>query len=144
MTKKLYRSGKDKILGGVAAGLADYFDVDVILVRLVWLITLAGGFGFLAYLIAWVIIPLNPEHLPRGSYDLMHDKPEYTFSETDTEEYSQRKEKRRQIAGIGMIVIGAVFLLNRLFFWINWSRLWPLVLVVVGVFILLRGEHRGR
>jgi phage shock protein C len=59
--KRLYRSGKDKMLGGVCGGIAEYFDVDPTLVRLLWVIlTLIYGVGLLAYIIAWIIIPRNP------------------------------------------------------------------------------------
>jgi phage shock protein PspC (stress-responsive transcriptional regulator) len=61
--KRLYRSGKDKILGGVCGGLADYFNVDPTIVRLLWVFfSLVYGAGILAYLIAWFIIPRNPKH----------------------------------------------------------------------------------
>ena len=51
MTERLYRSVREKMLGGVCGGLADYFSVDVTLVRLIVLVaTFAGGVGFLAYL----------------------------------------------------------------------------------------------
>ncbi|MAG07228.1 hypothetical protein CMI46_00225 [Candidatus Pacearchaeota archaeon] len=58
-TKRLYRSKKERILGGVCGGLAEYVDADPTLVRLLWaLITLVSvGFGLLAYLIAWIIVP---------------------------------------------------------------------------------------
>jgi len=63
VTKRLYRSGKDRILGGVCGGIAEYLNVDPTIVRLVWvLFTLAAGSGLLAYLIAWLIIPRNPNH----------------------------------------------------------------------------------
>ena len=56
--KRLYRSTKDRILGGVCAGVADYFDVDPTIVRLIWvLLTLAWGAGLLLYIIAWIIVP---------------------------------------------------------------------------------------
>lgn len=58
--KKLVRKRKDRVLGGVCAGLAEYFNVDVILVRLVWIgLTLLLGGGILLYIIAWIIIPLE-------------------------------------------------------------------------------------
>ncbi|MAG07776.1 hypothetical protein CMI46_03085 [Candidatus Pacearchaeota archaeon] len=57
--KRLYRSKKDRILGGVCGGIADYLDADPTIVRLLWaIITLVSvGFGLLAYLLAWIIIP---------------------------------------------------------------------------------------
>ncbi len=61
--KKLYRSGKNKILGGICGGLGDYFDTDPTLIRLLWIFFgLAVGTGVLAYLIAWLVIPRNPKH----------------------------------------------------------------------------------
>ena len=60
--KRLYRSNRNKVLGGVCGGIAEYLEVDVVVVRLVWaILTLASmGMGLLAYIIAWVIIPLEP------------------------------------------------------------------------------------
>lgn len=63
MRKRLYRSGKNRILGGVCGGLGDYFDVDPTLIRLLWIFfVFAAGTGLLAYLITWLIIPRNPRH----------------------------------------------------------------------------------
>ena len=56
--KKLYRSEKDKMICGVCAGMAEYFNIDSTLVRLAWvLFCFAGGAGLLAYIVAAIIIP---------------------------------------------------------------------------------------
>ena len=56
--KKLYRDGDDKFLGGVSSGLAHYFNVDVIWVRIAWLVAAFGfGFGFIVYPILWILLP---------------------------------------------------------------------------------------
>ena len=61
-TKRLYRSNKDVMLGGVAVGLADYFNLDPTLIRLIFvLLALAGGPGIIIYLILWIIMPRNPD-----------------------------------------------------------------------------------
>ncbi|MEM2954972.1 MAG: PspC domain-containing protein [Candidatus Nanoarchaeia archaeon] len=61
--RRLYRSGKDKILGGVCGGLGEYFGVDPVLIRILWvLLTLIWGFGIILYIICWIIIPRNPKH----------------------------------------------------------------------------------
>jgi phage shock protein PspC (stress-responsive transcriptional regulator) len=62
--KRLYRSSKNKIIAGVCGGIGEYLGIDPVVVRLVWVIlTLVSfGFGVLAYLIAWMIIPRNPKH----------------------------------------------------------------------------------
>ena len=59
--KRLMRSSRDKKLGGVCAGLADYFDLDPTIVRVVWLLAVfLGGTGILAYLVLWIVLPLAP------------------------------------------------------------------------------------
>ena len=59
--KRLLRSVADKKIAGVCAGLADYFDLDVTLIRLVWLLAvLLAGTGLLAYLVCWIVIPVAP------------------------------------------------------------------------------------
>ena len=63
MNKKLYRSRTKRTLSGVCGGLEDYFDIDVTIIRLVWVLIsiLSGGFpGIVAYVIAVFIIPEQP------------------------------------------------------------------------------------
>ena len=63
MEKKLYRSKDNKALGGVIAGVVKYFgwDIDPNIVRILYVLLSFGyGVGILAYLIAWIIIPLEP------------------------------------------------------------------------------------
>ena len=59
--KKLYRDRTEKMIGGVCAGLADYFDLDVTLVRLIFVVLLFTPLhGLLLYLILWIITPAAP------------------------------------------------------------------------------------
>ena len=61
--RKLYRSKKDKMLGGVCGGMAEYFNIDPVLIRVLWVtftLISAGLGGILAYIICWLIIPENP------------------------------------------------------------------------------------
>ena len=71
--KRLYRSKKEQMLGGICGGLAEYLDVDPSIIRLVFvvLIVLSWGLFLLVYIAAWVIIPASPE--------------ESTFQATSTE-----------------------------------------------------------
>ncbi|MFW5847137.1 MAG: PspC domain-containing protein [Nanoarchaeota archaeon] len=57
--KRLYRSKKERMIGGVCGGIAEYVDTDPTIIRLIWVIIslLSVGLGVLAYLIAWIIIP---------------------------------------------------------------------------------------
>lgn len=58
MKKRLYKSSTDKKVCGACGGIANYFDVDPTVIRLIWVIfTLAGGSGLIAYIIAAIIMP---------------------------------------------------------------------------------------
>lgn len=60
MPRRIYLS-RDKKIGGVCAGIAEYFNVDPTIIRLIWVIfSLVYGTGLLAYLICWVVIPDSP------------------------------------------------------------------------------------
>ena len=60
--KKLYRSTKNRMLGGVCGGIAEYFELDPTIIRVLFVLfsVFAGG-GILAYIILWLIIPQEPE-----------------------------------------------------------------------------------
>jgi phage shock protein C len=64
--KRLIRPRNGRKIAGVCAGFAEYFDLDLTLVRVVWLISafLGVGLSFIAYLVAWVVIPEEPLALP--------------------------------------------------------------------------------
>ncbi len=58
--KRLYRSKTDKVIAGVCGGVGEYFGIDPVIVRIIWAALIFGyGFGFFAYLLAWLIIPLK-------------------------------------------------------------------------------------
>ena len=62
--RKLMRSRTDRKIAGVCAGFAEYFDLDVTVVRVVWLIVaFFGGGGVLAYVIAWIVVPEEPAYV---------------------------------------------------------------------------------
>jgi phage shock protein C len=60
-TRKLYRSKTDRMLGGVCGGLAEYFNTDATLIRVLFvLLTVLGGVGPIIYLAMWIIVPNQP------------------------------------------------------------------------------------
>ncbi|MBS1840826.1 MAG: PspC domain-containing protein [Acidobacteria bacterium] len=62
------RSSTDKKLGGVCAGVGNYFDLDVTLVRVIWLLAVfCAGTGLLLYLILWIVLPVEPLYVPVAS-----------------------------------------------------------------------------
>lgn len=63
--RKLMRSSTDKKIGGVCAGVASYLDLDVTLVRVLWVLAfLCGGTGLLLYVILWIVLPVEPLYVP--------------------------------------------------------------------------------
>ncbi len=65
--KKLVRNTHDEMVGGVCSGIANYLDIDPVIVRLVFvLLALGGGHGILAYLILWVLMPTDEEPVAKA------------------------------------------------------------------------------
>ena len=63
MANKLYRSNRNKMICGVCGGVGEFFGIDPTLVRLGWVVFCAlGGSGIIAYIIAAIIVPQNPEY----------------------------------------------------------------------------------
>lgn len=60
MQKRLYRSRTDRMIGGVCGGLGEYLDIDPTLIRVIWVVVALMGWGILAYLIMWVVVPEAP------------------------------------------------------------------------------------
>lgn len=78
--KKLYRSTKDKMLGGICGGISEYFDVDPSLIRLISvLLLLLNGAAFIVYILAWIIIPKEP------IFPLVYDEPKTAPAEKEEE-----------------------------------------------------------
>jgi phage shock protein PspC (stress-responsive transcriptional regulator) len=142
--KRLYRSAKSKVFGGVAGGIAEYFDIDPIIIRLLFvIIAFAGGGGAIVYLILWVAFPLEPctpftmnmgagESFGSENPD-SQPTPDHTGGTSDPLNFPVKKEnKNGLIGGVILIALGLIFLANRFIPNINFGDLWPLVLVVLG------------
>ncbi len=59
--KRLYRSNTEKKIGGVCGGFAEYFDIDPVIVRLIWLAAALSGIGVLAYGLALIMVPMKTQ-----------------------------------------------------------------------------------
>lgn len=127
--KRIYRSQDDQLLGGVCKGIANYFDVDVTIIRLVWLLAVVfGGMGVLAYIIAWVIIPEEP-----GSGEQFIDV---------GEDQGQRGDTRT--IGIIVMAIGLFFLFRNIVPHYYFRQAWPLALVFIGLALIVGGMRGGK
>lgn len=130
--KRLYRSKKDAMIGGICGGIAEYLNIDSAIVRIVFAVTmLAGGIGVLAYFLAWIIIP---------EAKLGENEFEYTASAHDRMKPELSNDKVRMMIGFGFIAIGVLFFINRFLPGFTFDILWPAVLIMVGALILLKGK----
>lgn len=138
MVKKLFRSRTDSMIAGVCGGLAEYFDIDSSLVRVgMVLFTVAGGAGIVTYVILWIIVPQKP--LGASVSDAEGGDIVREPGESDE---PQQKDKGVFIVGIVLTVMGVLLLMNNYlpFSWLSFSRLWPLLIIFVGIVIILKGS----
>jgi phage shock protein PspC (stress-responsive transcriptional regulator) len=156
MAKKLYRSTIDKMLGGVAGGLAEYFDIDSTLVRVLFIVVVfLGGGGIIAYIILWIVVPQKPYEIPNNSFNQSH--PEggsgANFSSTEIKSDSFRmsnsgavssmiQSSNKQIwVAIVLMVIGGLLLLDNIFPRFDFDHYWPVILIGIGVGLLLKAKN---
>jgi phage shock protein PspC (stress-responsive transcriptional regulator) len=162
MHKRIYRSPREKMLGGVAGGLAEYFDIDPTIVRIVFVLSVfAGGIGVPAYIIMWIIIPMGPleqfnmpagEHTPNAGTTPPNSGTPTPDSETGTynqssagpdpvstyfESVKKHKERKGIFLGSVLIIFGVILLAENLFDWIDFHHIFPLILVAFGIGLLL-------
>ena len=151
MVRRLRRNRRKALLGGVAAGLGDYFDVDPVLVRLGFvLLTFATGIGLLFYFVCWLIMPSDK--------DPVADRP--APGETVAEEvravgqrvYNEVRQagesgRAQLIVGGALVLVGVMLLADEVSwmfawpYWLRFENLWPLILVAIGLGLLLRSRE---
>lgn len=149
--RKLYRSRTNRIIAGVCGGLGQYFDIDPILVRGVFiLLALIDGLGILLYLILLIIVPKEPGSKAEVKkeekiHELAHglkDKAESLADEFKDDFRSKESSqiRRKTIIGIIIIAIGSIFLLERVFSLqiMRWSLLWPAMVILIGFLIIFK------
>ncbi len=143
--KRLYRSRRDKVIGGVCGGIANYFGVDPILIRLFFILMFfAEGAGLLAYIIAWIIIPKKPSFVGEESKE---DSDTFTAGADDFAEESGQEQRERQKSselkqrylGIFLVVIGSLFLFDLWFPAFYLRPFWPVIFIILGIVLLVRG-----
>ncbi|MYB15794.1 MAG: PspC domain-containing protein [Chloroflexi bacterium] len=162
---RLFRSEDDRKISGVAGGLAEGLGIDPTLVRLLWVLVVlvTSGVGLLAYLAMWAIVPQRSEVLVGTAEPSRPDPaPKAADSTPDASAGSEpaaarpaaarRPSNGPVIAGVALIVVGALFLLDNwvsLQFWsyvgdlINLAlRFWPVLLIVAGAMLVFSRLRR--
>lgn len=122
--RRLHRSRRDRMLGGVCGGIARHLDVDPMLLRIAAVaLALSGGLGVLAYLLAWIVIP-----------DAADDEPERPPARAD----------RHAVAvavGAALVGLGALLILRQWLPGFGAEMFWPLVVVATGVLVLISARR---
>ncbi len=152
MEKKLKRNQQEKMIAGVCAGLADYFDVDVTWVRIVFVLAVfAGMSGVLAYIILWIAVPSATYRDNYGQYTADYKVSGATTEQPHVDEHYPRSRRRsrgggRIVAGLLFIIFGTFFLLDEFNFipyWFDLSKLWPLVFIIPGISMILSANRKS-
>lgn len=154
--QKLYRSETDKIIFGVCGGFGEYFEVDPVLVRLVFILfAFLGGGGVLLYLLLALVIPKNL----KASAEINREEKIKDFTHKAGEKVSDlaeelghgakatmesmrenRRERKSSFFGIIFVALGFIFLANIFMpaYWMGSKLFWPLVLIAVGLYLIIR------
>jgi phage shock protein C len=127
--QRLYRSRTNKVFGGVCGGFAEYFDVDPVILRVLWvLLVIFGGTGILLYIAALIIIP---------------KKPFESLDEVNPLEQKEANNRLRNLFGYVLIVIGGIVLLVNLnvfhlfgYFDNAFEFVFPILLIILGMAII--------
>lgn len=128
-SKRLQRNTQNKVIAGVCSGLADFFGIDVALMRVIFILLLVAGYsGFLIYLILWIVMP-KANHAENQSYD-------------NAESTVAQSGKGSWIAGVILIAIGSLCLLDDFLPKFDWSTIWPVLLIVLGLLLIVPFKNR--
>jgi phage shock protein C len=145
--KKLVRSKSNRIIAGVAGGIGEYFDVDPILVRLVFvLLTIFGGSGVLLYIIAWIVIPdadapADVKERVEEIAKTVEDKAKQIadeFKDSPVAKKNNRDDSPRVVGGLILVAIGALFLLQNIIGIDAGRILWPIIIIAIGLGLILK------
>lgn len=134
MEKKLQRDTRNKVIGGVCAGLANYFGMDASLLRLLLaLMILFAGSGFWLYIILWIVMPSGDPQVTMENGDaIMSDIIEPT-----------KVNKGSLVIGLILIGLGGLGLLHRFVPSFSWQMLWPIFLIVLGIILIIPKDKKS-
>ena len=155
MEKKLHRIPDQAVFGGVASGLAQYFNIDVVIVRVLFVVMLLlpipPTFGMTAfiYIILWAVLPTGPAgtvYTTNTSFDSDPTRPTFDTNPSrpsDPATDKKRSDQTVMILGGVLIFFGAVMLVDDFPLWYQFKQyFWPIVLIAIGAFLILRQRDK--
>jgi phage shock protein C len=178
MEKRIYKSSTDKMIDGVCGGIAEYFEVDPVLIRVVAVISIFfGGAGIIAYIIAAIIMPRKEDVIKNSNKETVYERtnsqasaasatsPSDSASSTSDkipgvsaedqekwDKYNSEKEVKttktskdfRILLGLCLIGFGAFFFLRQFVYWLNFSFVIAVVLIVMGIYLIIKRNGDGK
>ena len=148
MEKKLYRDPYHKVIGGVCAGLAEYLDTDITVVRLLFAFAiLIMGVGLIPYIILWIVLPkkyYNPFITPSDPATVNYIVPPVTSNLPYGTVTPQKRSNAGLVIGIVMIFLGGAYLMHEFDIIpdIHFHRLWPVFVIAIGIGLILKGQQK--
>jgi phage shock protein C len=145
-TKKLYRSKNDRVIFGVCGGLGEYFEVDSLILRILFiLLTFTGGSGIIIYLILAVIIPNGEGQKIKGKEFIGEAQEKTQEIAEELKENGSWIKSTKNIIGLIIVFIGLNILFERAFdfspfSFVNWGVVWALIIVIIGTKIIFSGK----
>lgn len=148
MNKRLTRSVKDKVIGGVAGGIAEYFEIDPVIVRVLFVVSLFfHGAGFIAYIVLWIALPeatYVPESFSNTNSQSINSNDSPLKQNDAASAYfkslEEKKMKRNRNLGIVLLVLGFILLADNFIPKIRIADFWPIILIALGVGMLLKAK----
>ncbi|MBE0663028.1 MAG: PspC domain-containing protein [Bacteroidales bacterium] len=145
---RFYRSRTQKVFGGVSGGIAEYFNMDPVIIRVIFVLAaIFGGGGVIIYLVLWVAVPERPftsTFYNAGTPpepDPTKDTPPVVEPEPGVD-IANRRYTGSMIGGIILIGIGAIILVTRVVPNVYFRDLWPFILVAAGVVLILTSMNQ--
>lgn len=148
MEKKLYRDQYHKMIGGVCAGLAEYLDMDITVVRLLFAFAFfIMGIGLIPYLILWIVLPkkyYNPFITPSDPATVDYIVPPITSNLPFGTVPPKQRSNAGLVIGVVLIILGGAYLMHEfdLIPDFHIHRLWPLFVIAIGIGLILKGQQK--
>ena len=136
MSRRLYRSRTESVIGGVCGGVSEYLDVDPSIVRIVWAILglVTGGIFVVLYVVMWIVVPEAPGAEGASAPSAMSPPP------------ARRRGSGSGslVLGLILVAVGAYFLIRQYLPQIDTDLLWPIGLVLLGIVLVAASLRKER
>ncbi len=140
MDKQLYRSRRNRMIGGVAGGIAEYFGIDPVIARAVFIVLFfAWGTSLLAYIVLWIIVPDERKVWEKNNPGVTEKEENREFDEAV---YAAKKSRRKNILAYFLIIVGSAMLVHKFVIWIDMDFVVPILFIAGGSYLLYRSVYR--